>query len=95
MASALMSAPAPARPDARVVPLDGEAARSVDAPASEPWHAGARRFAGTDRLGPASDRDRVGKADEGVSPHPYLITASVLASKKWMRSGTKTSRIFS
>jgi len=39
--------------------------------------------------------DRVGKADEGVSPHSYLITASVLASKKWMRSGTKTSRIFS
>jgi hypothetical protein len=25
----------------------------------------------------------------------YLIIASVLASKKWMRSGTKASRIFS
>src|SRR6202162_2590246 len=25
----------------------------------------------------------------------YLITASVLASKKWMRSGTKAMRIFS
>ena len=51
-----------------------------------------------DRLGRRHDRAEDGKSekeDEGLSPHPYLMTASVLVSKKWIRSGTKASRIFS
>src|SRR5207247_1529197 len=42
-----------------------------------------------------ADQEEAAEEDEGASPHPYLITASVLVSKKWMRSGTKASRIFS
>src|SRR5439155_520628 len=90
---------APRDPAARVLLLDGEDDALVNARALQGEGAGDRvDLADDDRFGRTRDRadqEEAAEEDEGASPHPYLITASVLVSKKWMRLGTKASRIFS